>query len=92
MKYSTPSVVAALAATAVAAPSTPTTGNQPRQAAAACASAVTLDAKTNVFSNYTLHPNSFYRNEVTAAVGNLTDKSLATAAAKLADVGTFLWL
>lgn len=59
---------------------------------AGCTSPVTLDAKTNVFATHTLHPNSFYRSEVNAAVGNLSDKSLAAAAAKVADVGTFLWL
>lgn len=91
MRFSA-SAVAAFAATALAAPSTPTTENVPRQASAGCAAAVTLDATTNVFSKYKLHANSFYRKEVTAAVANLTDKSLAAAAAKVADVGTFLWM
>ena len=58
----------------------------------ACESAVTLDASTNVFESYTLHPNSFYRGEVEAAVADLSDPSLAAAAAKVADVGSFLWL
>lgn len=91
MKFSS-SAVAAFAATALAAPSTPTTENLPRQASSGCSAAVTLDATTNVFSKYTLHANSFYRDEVNAAVANLTDKSLAAAAAKVADVGTFLWM
>lgn len=58
----------------------------------ACESAVKLDASTNVFESYTLHPNSFYRAEVEAAIGDLSDPSLAEAAAKVADVGSFLWL
>ncbi|KAI0972363.1 1, 4-beta cellobiohydrolase [Xylaria arbuscula] len=82
-------IAAALLATgALAAPSE----KVPRTSAAACTSAVTLDASTNVFSKYTLHPNSFYRAEVTAALDNLSDASLKTSAAKVADVGSFLWL
>ncbi|KAJ4417144.1 1,4-beta-D-glucan cellobiohydrolase cel6c [Gnomoniopsis sp. IMI 355080] len=91
MRSSTSAVVA-FAVTALAAPSTPTTENLPRQASAGCAAAVTLDATTNVFANYTLHANNFYRKEVEAAVANLSDQSLAAAAAKVADVGTFLWI
>ncbi|KAK0708402.1 1, 4-beta cellobiohydrolase [Lasiosphaeris hirsuta] len=90
MKFSQ-STVLAFAATALAAPSA-TTKEQPRQAAVGCASAVTLDASTNVWKKYTLHANKFYRDEVTAAVSALSDSSLASAAAKLADVGSFLWL
>ncbi|CAN8098220.1 unnamed protein product [Discula destructiva] len=82
----------AFASTALAASWIPTSGNEPRQAAAGCAAAVTLDATTNVFSKYNLHPNKYYRDEVNAAVANLSDKSLATAAQKIADVGTFLWI
>ncbi|KAG7286322.1 1,4-beta-D-glucan cellobiohydrolase cel6c [Staphylotrichum longicolle] len=89
MKFSQ-SAALAFAATALAAPS-PTTKEQPRQAAG-CASAVTLDASTNVWKKYTLHPNSFYRKEVEAAVEQISDSSLAAAAKKVADVGSFLWL
>lgn len=89
MRFYAPAV-AALATTALAAPS-PTTQEKPRQAAG-CAAAVTLDASTNVFSKYTLHPNNFYRNEVNAAIANLSDSSLAAAAKVVADTGTFLWL
>ncbi|KAI0538858.1 1, 4-beta cellobiohydrolase [Xylaria digitata] len=77
-----------LAAGALAAPS----DKAPRKAAAACSSAVTLDASTNVFSKYKLHPNSFYRKEVEAAVAAISDSSLKASAAKVADVGSFLWL
>jgi cellulose 1,4-beta-cellobiosidase len=89
MKFSQ-SAALAFAATALAAPS-PTTKEQPRQAAG-CASAVTLDASTNVWKKYTLHANSFYRKEVEAAVEQISDSSLAAAAKKVADVGSFLWL
>ncbi|KAJ4303826.1 1,4-beta-D-glucan cellobiohydrolase cel6c [Kalmusia sp. IMI 367209] len=54
--------------------------------------ALKLSANENVFKTYTLHANSFYKAEVDAAVKNLSDKSLATAAAKVGDVGSFLWL
>lgn len=85
MKYSA-SAIAALAATVLAAPPM-----EPRQSAG-CSSAVTLDASTNVFAKYTLHPNSFYRAEVNAAVANMTDSTLAAKAKSVANVGTFLWL
>ncbi|EJT73809.1 hypothetical protein GGTG_07664 [Gaeumannomyces tritici R3-111a-1] len=58
----------------------------------ACSSPVRLDAKTNVFKKYTLHPNSFYRSEVEQAVKDISDPSLASAAAKVADVGSFIWV
>ncbi|KAI2625738.1 glycoside hydrolase family 6 protein [Hypoxylon sp. NC1633] len=83
--------VAALAVGAVAAPSK-TTPRDASQVAAACTSAVSLDAKSNVFSKYTLHPNTFYRSEVEKAVAQMSDASLAASAAKVADVGSFLWL
>ncbi|KAI1159255.1 1, 4-beta cellobiohydrolase [Nemania serpens] len=77
-----------LAAGALAAPSE----NAPRKSAAACTTAVKLDAATNVWTKYKLHPNSFFRSEVNAAVENMSDASLKAKAAKLADVGSFLWL
>lgn len=91
MKFSTAAILA-FANIALAAPSVPTTNNAPRQAPGACDAAVTLDPAVNPFASYKLHANSFYRAEVEAAVANLTDKTLATAAAKVADIGTFLWL
>lgn len=90
MRFST-SAIAAFATTALAAPSS-TSQEKPRQASSGCSAAVTLDATTNVFSNYTLHPNNFYREEVTAAIANLSDQSLAAAAQVVADTGTFLWM
>jgi hypothetical protein len=74
----------ALAAVATALPSQ----NQKR----ACSSAVSLDASTNVWDSYTLHPNSFYRAEVEAAAANISDSTLAAKALEVADIGTFLWL
>lgn len=58
----------------------------------ACDAAVKLDAGSNVFKEYNLHANSFYRGEVEAAIANLKDTSLAAAAKKVGDVGSFLWL
>ncbi|KAI1826518.1 1, 4-beta cellobiohydrolase [Xylaria intraflava] len=81
-------ITAALLATgAIAAPS----AKIARQSSN-CTTAVNLDASTNVFQTYTLHPNTFYRNEVNAAVEAITDATLKEAAAKVADVGSFLWL
>lgn len=90
MKF-TQSAVLAFAATAVAAPSA-TTKDERSPAASGCSSAVTLDPSSNPFKKYTLHPNKFYRDEVTAAVAQMSDSSLAASAAKVADVGSFLWM
>lgn len=83
MKFSR-TAIAACATTALAAP------HEKRQQG--CSSAVTLDASTNVFSKYKLHANNFYRDEVNNASAAITDASLAAAAKKVADVGTFLWM
>jgi cellulose 1,4-beta-cellobiosidase len=61
-----------------------------RQAPGGCSSAVTLDAKTNVWSEYKLHANSFYRSEVEAAAAQMSG-SAAEQALRVADIGTFLW-
>lgn len=90
MKFSQ-SAALAFAATAIAAPSA-TIKEQPRKVAAACSSNVTLDPSKNPFKTYTLHANKFYRDEVNAAIENLSDPSLAAAAAKVADTGSFLWM
>ena len=84
MKVTTATVVAALAAGALAAP--------PRSKRAACTSAVKLDAKTNVWKNYKLHANTFYRDEVNLAAEAISDSSLKAKALKVADVGSFLWM
>lgn len=87
----TAGVIAAFAATALAAPS-PTEKLAPRKVAAGCSSAVTLDASTNVFKQYKLHANFFYREEVMAAVEQITDEDMKRAAREVADVGSFLWM
>lgn len=86
MKFSN-TAVAAFAAGAAAAPS-----KAVRQSSGACASPVELDASTNVFQNYKLHANTFYRSEVEAAAEAITDATLKASALKVADVGSFLWL
>ncbi|GJC85293.1 1,4-beta-D-glucan cellobiohydrolase CEL6C [Colletotrichum liriopes] len=90
MKF-TAATLAALASTAIAAPST-TTKEQPRQAVSACSANVSLNAKTNVFSKYTLHANNFYRAEIQAAAAAISDSSLKAKALKVADVGSFVWV
>ena len=79
-------ILAAFAAGALAAP------KEPRQASGPCSSAVTLDASTNIFKKYKLHANNFYRDEVTKAAAAISDASLKASAAKVADVGSFLWM
>ncbi|RYP77471.1 hypothetical protein DL769_003425 [Monosporascus sp. CRB-8-3] len=86
MKFSN-AAVAAFAASAMAAPN-----KKPRQSALACDSPVRLDASTNVFQQYTLHANNFYRGEVEAAAAQISDPALKEKALKVADVGSFLWL
>ncbi|KAK7964967.1 hypothetical protein PG988_009971 [Apiospora saccharicola] len=83
MKVAT--TVAVCAACALAAPNR-------RGPAAACSSAVKLDASTNVWKNYKLHANTYYRSEVDKAVEAISDSSLKSQAAKVADVGSFLWI
>ncbi|KAJ0339178.1 hypothetical protein COL922a_004710 [Colletotrichum nupharicola] len=89
MKFTT-ATLAALASTAIAGPSS-TRKEQPREAVSACSSAVSLDAKTNVFSKYTLHPNNFYRAEIQAAAAGMSG-TLKEQALKVADVGSFVWV
>jgi cellulose 1,4-beta-cellobiosidase len=94
MKYSL--TLAAFAALAVAAPTETVEKREPelvaRQSGSACAAAVTLAAGSNPFTGRTLHANSFYASEVTAAVAAISDSSLATKAAAVGKVGSFLWL
>jgi cellulose 1,4-beta-cellobiosidase len=53
--------------------------------AAACATPVTLSG--NPFAS-----RSIYSSEVVSAAAQMTDTALASAALKVADVGTFLWM
>jgi cellulose 1,4-beta-cellobiosidase len=80
------SALLALAATVAATPA------GTKRQTAGCTSAVTLSGSENPFKKYTLHANQFYRKEVEAAVAQLSDPSLADAAKKVADVGSFLWM
>ncbi|KAK4176732.1 1, 4-beta cellobiohydrolase [Triangularia setosa] len=92
MKITSSAAALALVASAVAAPS-PTTSEKPTKRQAGCASAVSLNAQTNVFKQYTLHANNFYRKEIEElAIPNLSDPSLEAAARKVADTGSFVWL
>ena len=61
-----------------------------RAVAAACATPVTLGS--NPFSGRSIYANKEYSKEVIAAASAISDSSLAAAAKKVADVGTFLWL
>jgi cellulose 1,4-beta-cellobiosidase len=88
MKYSLTysALTAAIAVTSVfAAPAT-------IKKRAACTSAVTLSGSSNPFTNNTLYANSYYAAEVTAAVANMTDATLAAQAAKVGAVGSFKWI
>ena len=64
---------------------------QPRQDQTAC-QPVKLDAKTNVWKNYSLHINPFYRQSVLEAAERVKDETLKKKALKVADVGSFFWL
>jgi len=55
-------------------------------------SAVSLDAKTNIWKNYTLNINPFYREKVLSAAEVIEDEDLKKQALKVADVGAFLWM
>lgn len=89
MRFTT-TTLAALVLAVFAAPSA-TLKEQSRDAVAACSSAVSLDAKTNVFQNYTLHANSFYRAELEAAAANMQG-TLKQQALRVADVVSFVWM
>uniref|UniRef100_A0A8H7KBZ7 Glucanase n=1 Tax=Bionectria ochroleuca TaxID=29856 RepID=A0A8H7KBZ7_BIOOC len=86
MKLSTATLIA-FAAGAIGAPADFVA---PRQAPGGCSSAVKLDANTNVWTSYTLHPNSFYKEEVEAAASQMSEPD-ATKARKVGEIGTFLW-
>jgi cellulose 1,4-beta-cellobiosidase len=64
----------------------------PVQKTSRCDTQVLLDAKTNVFLNYTLHPHSAWRNMISGAVENITDPELKSQALRAAGQGTFVWM
>ncbi|KAI1371834.1 glycoside hydrolase family 6 protein [Hypoxylon crocopeplum] len=57
-----------------------------------CSTPAVLDAETNVWETHTLHPNIYYRNEVEQAIEAIKDVELRQRAAKVADIGTFIWM
>jgi cellulose 1,4-beta-cellobiosidase len=91
MKFTLSAVVAAVISGAFAAP-TPTEQGPitARQAATACATAVTLSG--NPFSSRTIYANKFYSSEVLSAASSITDSALKAKATKVASVGTYFWM
>ena len=59
---------------------------------AGCDAPVILDAKTNVFLNYTLHPHSTWRNMVSGAAVKIGNPDLKEQALRAAEQGTFAWM
>ncbi|KFY43669.1 hypothetical protein V494_01874 [Pseudogymnoascus sp. VKM F-4513 (FW-928)] len=62
------------------------------QKRAACTEAVTLSGESNPFADNTLYANSYYADEITAAIANMTDATLIAQAQKVAEVGSFKWI
>lgn len=62
------------------------------QKRAACSSAVTLSGSSNPFATNKLYANSYYADEITAAVADMTDATLIAQAKKVAEVGSFKWI
>lgn len=87
-------VLASAASSVLAAPSPveqgPITARAVGAAAAACATPVTLSG--NPFASRKIYANKFYSSEVISAASAISDPALASAAAKVADIGTFLWM
>ncbi|KAF1832787.1 exoglucanase-6A [Decorospora gaudefroyi] len=85
------SIALASAITGVFALPSPTeNGPITARAAAACSTPVRLSG--NPFSGRKIHANAFYASEVSSAAAQMTDSAMASAALKVADVGTFMWL
>ncbi|KAF2003538.1 glycoside hydrolase family 6 protein [Amniculicola lignicola CBS 123094] len=55
-----------------------------------CGEPVSLNATTNVFKTYKLHPNIIYRRKVEAAAAVIEDPQLKAKALKVADIGSFV--
>lgn len=83
-------VLASAAAGVLAAPSPVITPRANLEARAACATPVTLSG--NPFASRKIHANAFYSSEVVSAASAISDPALASAAAKVANVGTFMWM
>ncbi|KAF2121323.1 1, 4-beta cellobiohydrolase [Lophiotrema nucula] len=65
-----------------------------RQVRGKCDIPVVLDAGKNVWLNFTLHPNRYYRNQVLAAAEaiDVTDSKLKKRSLVVANSGSFLWI
>jgi len=83
------SVALASALTGALAAPTPA-DNGPLAARAACSSPVQLSG--NPFTGRKIYANKFYADEVNKAAAAISDATLAAAAKKVADVGTFFWM
>lgn len=84
-------ILASAASGVLAAPSPVITARaEVAAAAAACATPVTLSG--NPFASRKIYANKFYSSEVISAASAMSDPALATAAAKVADIGTFMWM
>jgi cellulose 1,4-beta-cellobiosidase len=91
MKFLFSAVLASAISGASAAPTPSEEGPiTARQASGACTSPVTLSG--NPFAGRSIYANKFYASEVNAAVALITDSTLKAKAAKVANIGTFLWL
>ncbi|KAF2652533.1 glycoside hydrolase family 6 protein [Lophiostoma macrostomum CBS 122681] len=56
----------------------------------ACERPVVLNASTNIWKSYSLHPDAIYQNLLQTATTSITDADLKQKALKLASVGTFV--
>ncbi|EHK97147.1 Glycosyl hydrolase family 6, cellulase [Glarea lozoyensis ATCC 20868] len=90
MKYSFGLV--ALAAFATAAPTEVEKEAAKIAPRAACTTAVKLAAGSNPFSGKKFYANEYYAGEVAAAAAQMSDSSMAAKAAKVGQVGSFLWI
>jgi cellulose 1,4-beta-cellobiosidase len=86
----TATLVILCSASGLSLPANISTGT-PTMALNACP-AVSLDATTNVWKSYTLHPNSLYRAKIKAASEIITDLTLKKKALEITGVGTFVWM
>lgn len=83
-------VLASAAAGVLAAPSPVITPRANLAERAACATPVTLSG--NPFASRKIYANPFYSSEVISAASAISDPAVASAAAKVANIGTFQWM
>ncbi|ORY11417.1 1, 4-beta cellobiohydrolase [Clohesyomyces aquaticus] len=58
----------------------------------ACDAPVSLNASTNIWKNYTLHPTLAWRNQINAAAAAIPDVELRKQALEVGKSGTFVWI